>query len=143
MPYGYLARESFEVRECKLLLFDLNGALLRSDKTISQATLKALRKCKIDPKKQDNSWGDSIYTDFKENSLKMCVEIFKDNQARKLQELLNGCDCIRFSGGYGYKFTKKTATKERAIKEVKEKADCVIGSNDEDGIAAYLAAIHL
>lgn len=39
-------QEIFEVRECKVLLFDLDGTLLRSDKTISQATLKALRKCK-------------------------------------------------------------------------------------------------
>lgn len=251
----------------KLLLFDLDGTLLRSDKTISRATLKVLQECrkkglligvstsrgaqntvsftkelqpdilitsggalvnyngryiyraefsgeetrrmiglarevcgndcqvtidtidshywnyKVDPKKQDQSWGDSIYTDFEDfnqNSLKMCVEIFEDSQARRLWELLDECDCIRFSDGYWYKFTKKTATKERAImevcaackigaeeiiafgddyidigmlrlcgkgiamgnavKEVKEKADCVIGSNDEDGIAEYLAA---
>lgn len=255
---------------CKLLLFDLDGTLLRSDKTISQATLKALQRCRekgiligvstsrgeqnalsfieelqpdvliasggalvkyngeyiyraefskeetrqmietarevcgidceitidtidshywnyrIDPKKQDHSWGDSIYTDFKdfeESSLKMCVEIFEDSQAKLLQELLDECDCIRFSDGFWYKFTKKTATKENAIlevcaacginteeimafgddyadigmlklcgkgiamgnaiNEVREKADLVIGSNNEDGIAEYLAAIRL
>lgn len=253
----------------KLLLFDLDGTLLRSDKTISQATLKALQRCRengiligvstsrgehnalsfieelqpdvliasggalvkyngvyiyraefseeetrqmietarkvcgvdceitidtidshywnyrIDPKEQDHSWGDSIYTDFKdfeESSLKMCVEIFEDSQARRLQELLNECDCIRFSDGYWYKFTKKTATKENAIlevcaacgikteeimafgddyadigmleicgkgiamgnaiNEVREKADLVIGSNDEDGIAEYLVVFN-
>lgn len=253
---------------CKLLLFDLDGTLLRSDKIISQTTLKQLQKCrkkgvligvstsrgepnalsfirelqpdvlitsggaivkyngeyiyraeftkeetmrmittarevcgmdceitidtidshywnyKINPKKQDHSWGDSSYTDFKDfgkPSLKMCVEIFEDSQARRLQELLNDCDCIRFSDGYWYKFTKKEATKERAIMqvcsvcginteeiiafgddyadigmlklcgkgvamgnaidEVKEKADLVIGSNDEDGIAKYLAKV--
>lgn len=258
------------MKNCKLLLFDLDGTLLRSDKTISQTTLKALSECrrmgiligvctsrgeqnalsfveelkpdilivsggalvkyngkyiykaefsveetrrmiaiarevcgvdceitidtidshywnyKVDPKKQDHSWGDSIYTDFKnfeESSLKMCVEIFEDSQAKQLQELLNACDCIRFSDGYWYKFTKKTATKERAImevcsfcgikteeiiafgddyadigmlelcgkgiamgnaiNEVKENADCIIGSNDEDGIAEYLAAMKL
>ena len=251
---------------CKLLLFDLDGTLLRSDKTISQTTLKVIQECRgkgiligvstsrgeqnalsfieelqpevlitsggalakfdgeyiyraefskeetrhmiavarevcgmeceitidtidshywnyrIDPKKQYRSWGDSIYTDFtdfEKNSLKMCVEIFEDRQARELQELLDECDCIRFSDGYWYKFTKKTATKEKAIleicsacgikaeeiiafgddyadigmlklcgkgiamgnaiKEVKEEADWVIGSNDEDGIAEYLA----
>lgn len=190
---------------CRLLLFDLDGTLLRSDKTISQRTRKALRLCrekgiligvstsrgeqnalsfiaelqpeiliasggalvkynneyiyraefsqeetkqmiatarevcgmdceitidtidshywnyKIDPKKQDRSWGDSIYTDFmdfEKSSLKMCVEIFDDAQAERLRELLPDCDCIRFSDGYWYKFTKKTATKESAIKEV-------------------------
>ena len=256
------------MENCKLLLFDLDGTLLRSDKTISQTTLKALQECrgrgiligvstsrgeqnalsfieklqpdiliasggalvkyngeyiyraefsgeeinqmiafarkvcgidceitidtidshywnyKIDPKKQDYSWGNSIYTDFKdfkENSLKMCVEIFEDDKARQLMELLNECDCIRFSDGYWYKFTKKNATKEQAImevcsaceikaeeiiafgddyadigmlklcgkgvamgnaiNEVKEEADCVIGSNDEDGIAEYLVSM--
>ena len=48
----------------------------------------------------------------------MCVEIFEDGQGRRLQELLDECDCVRFSDGYWYKFTKKTATKERAIIEV-------------------------
>ena len=34
------------MENCKLLLFDLDGTLLRSDKTISQTTLKALRECR-------------------------------------------------------------------------------------------------
>lgn len=249
----------------RLLLFDLDGTLLRSDKTISQRTLETLKKCRdkgvligictsrgeqntlsyldelqpdiaitsggalvkyngdyvykaefspeetnrmiaearkicgagcgitidtisfhyqnytADPKKQNQSWVDGIYTDFrdfKEPSLKMCVEIFGDSQAQQLREVLKECDCIRFSDGYWYKFTRKNATKEQAIMkicevcgiqpeqieafgddyadigmlalcgrgiamgnaidEVKEKADLVIGGNDEDGIAAYL-----
>lgn len=255
------------IRNIKLLLFDLDGTLLRSDKTISARTLNVLQKCRemgmligvstsrgeqntlsfieelqpdvlitsggalvkyrgeyiykaefsveetrrmiaaarsvcgsaceitidtidshywnytVDPRKQDQSWGDSIYTDFAdfdESSLKMCVEIFDEAQAVKLQALLAECDCIRFSDGFWYKFTRKAVTKEKAIMEVcsasgikpsqiaafgddyadigmlelcgmgiamgnaieavKEKADLVIGSNDEDGIAAVLAA---
>ena len=31
---------------CKLLLFDLDGALLQSDKTISKRTLSDLQKCR-------------------------------------------------------------------------------------------------
>lgn len=251
--------------ECRLLLFDLDGTLLRNDKTISGAVLRALRACRekglligvatsrgeknalafleeldpdlliasggavvkyhdqylyraefsgqetkqmiatarevcgndcqitidtldshywnyrIDPREQDPSWGESVYTDFEgfeEPSLKMCVEIFEEEQAGRLRERLAQCDCVRFSDGYWYKFTKKLATKERAIRnicsacgiqeeeitafgddyadigmlilcgrgiamgnavnEVKEKADLVIGSNEEDGIAAYL-----
>lgn len=253
------------MNQCRLLLFDLDGTLLRSDKTISQRTLKTLQECrdkgiligvstsrseqnalsfikelqpdvlivsggalvkydheyiykaefsgeetrqmiaasreicgagceitidtidshywnyKIDPKKQDQSWGDSVYTNFEnfnKSSFKMCVEIFDERQAERLREVLQDCDCIRFSDGYWYKFTKKTATKENAIlkigavcgikteemaafgddyadigmltlcgqgiamgnaiDEVKEKADVIIGSNDEDGIAEYL-----
>lgn len=200
---------------CKLLLFDLDGTLLRSDKTISERTLAALLECrkqgiwigvstsrgrqnmlsflgalepdilitsggalveyggqyifqtgfsgeetrriiavirevcgadceitvdtvdshywnyKIDPKKQDQSWGDSIYTDFTDfdqDSLKICAEIFNKGQAERLRELLSDCDCIRFSDGYWYKFTKKGITKERAIKEVC--AACGIGTED-------------
>ena len=253
------------MQKCKLLLFDLDGTLLQSDKTISKRTLSALNKCrekgvligvstsrseqnslvylnelmpdilitsggalvkygteyiykaefsstetnamidmvravcgkdceitidtidahywnyKVDPKKIDKSWGDSIYTDFSdftECSLKMCVEIFDNEKADILAGKLPECDCIRFSDGYWYKFTKKNVTKENAIMritevcgfgtdliiafgddyadigmlelcglgiamgnaidEVKEKADIVIGINDEDGIADFI-----
>ena len=235
------------MKKCKLLLFDLDGTLLQSDKTISTRTLPALKKCrgndiligvstsrseqnslvflnelmpdilissggalvkykteyiyraefseeetidtidahywnyKIDPKKLDKNWGDSIYTDFSdfnECSLKMCVEIFNQDKADKLTRSLSDCDCIRFSDGFWYKFTKKNVTKENAIMkitevcgfstdsiisfgddyadigmlelcgtgvamgnaidEVKERADIVIGSNDEDGIAGFI-----
>lgn len=250
---------------CKLLLFDLDGTLLRSDKTISERTLAALNQCrdkgiligistsrseqnsmtfldelmpdilissggalvkkgndylynaefseaetksmiqtarnvcgrdceitidttdahywnyKVDPKKLDKSWGDSIYTDFSDfsgSALKMCVEIFDEEKARVLAKQLENCDCIRFSDGYWYKFTRKNVTKENAIgkisevccfdtkeiiafgddfadigmlelcglgvamenaiDEVKNRADIVIGSNDEDGIAYFI-----
>ncbi len=250
---------------CKLLLFDLDGTLLRSDKTISNETLRVLQECRekgiligvstsrseqnclpfverlqpdimissggalvklrdnyvykaefsveetkrmlqtvrricgpdceitidtveehywnyhVDPKEQDATWGDSVYTDYEDFdkcALKMCVEIFEETTAEVLKELLDDCDCVRFSDGYWYKFTKKNATKEKAIlemcrqcdietediiafgddfadtgmlqlcgtgiamgnaiEEVKAVADCVIGSNDEEGIAKYL-----
>lgn len=249
----------------KLLLFDLDGTLLQSDKTISARTKAAINKCrekgmligvstsrsehnslvylhdlmpdilissggalvkykgeyiykaefsaqqtremidiardvcgrdceitidtidehywnyKVDPKLVDKSWGDSIYTDFSDFSkcsLKMCVEIFDSEKAKILSDRLSECDCIRFSDGYWYKFTKKNVTKENAIiqitqscgfgtdsiiafgddyadigmlqlcgmgvamgnaiDEVKEHADVVIESNDEDGIAKFL-----
>lgn len=136
---------------------------------------------KIDPKAVDKSWGDSIYSDFidfSENALKMCVEIFDDEKVEKLKNKLKECDCIRFSDGYWYKFSKQNVTKENAIMKisdscgielksivafgdafadigmlelcglgvamgnalevVKEKADVVIGSNDEDGIAIFI-----
>ena len=34
------------MQDCKLLLFDLDGTLLRSDKTISAKTQKMLQRCK-------------------------------------------------------------------------------------------------
>ena len=108
----------------------------------------------------------------------MCVEIFNQDKADKLTRSLSDCDCIRFSDGFWYKFTKKNVTKENAIMkitevcgfstdsiiafgddyadigmlelcgtgvamenaidEVKESADIVIGSNDEEGIADFI-----
>lgn len=249
----------------KLLLFDLDGTLLKSDKTISEYTLSVLNKCrnkglmigvstsrseqnsmeflsqllpdilissggalvkqnrdyiykaefsieetnhmiatareicgadceitidtlenhywnyKIDPQKQDQSWGDSIYTDFanfNQPALKICVQIFDSNTAETMKNTLTDCDCIRFSDGFWYKFTKKGVTKEHAIlkicaacditpenimafgddladigmlklcgtgiamgnaiQEVKDSADAVIGTNDNEGIADFL-----
>ena len=162
------------MKKCKLLLFDLDGTLLQSDKTISKRTLSVLKQSrekgiligvstsrseqnslvylnelmpdilissggalvkygtdyickaefsvaetnnmidmartvcgedceitidttdshywnyKIDPKKLDQSWGDSIYTDFtdfSECALKMCVEIFDKDKADMLADI--------------------------------------------------------
>lgn len=194
--------------DCQILLFDLDGTLLRSDKSISPYTLKVLQACrergiligistsrseknsqhyispikpeimilsggalvkyngryiysaeftenetnemintartvcgsdceitidtkerhfwnyKTDPNKADAGWGESIYTDFSEfseKSLKMCVEIFDADSAARLADALTDCDCVRFSDGYWYKFTKKSATKENAIITLCEK----------------------
>ena len=136
---------------------------------------------KVDPKTLDQSWGDSIYTDysgFDMPVLKMCVEILEPNNAKRLMKKLPECDCIRFSDGDWYKFTKKGVTKENAIlkvcnacgfsteeiiafgddyadigmlelcglgvamgnaiEKVKNRADIIIGTNDEDGIADFL-----
>lgn len=196
-----------KTRKCKLLLFDLDGTLLQTDKTISKRTMCQLERCreqgmmigvstsrseqnclgfigelhpdivissagalvkyhdtyiykaeftreetknlieiarnicgqeceitvdtidahywnyKIDPKQADKSWGDTIYTDFcdfDQASLKICVEIFDEKTARRLQDELPDCDCMRFSDGCWYKFTRKNATKEDAILQVCE-----------------------
>ena len=186
----------------KLLLFDLDGTLLKSDKSISEHTLSVLNKCRnkdlligistsrseqnsmnflskllpdilissggasvkrnneyiykaeftieeinhmirsaravcgedceitidtlqnhywnytIDPKKQDQSWGDSIYTDFvdfDQKALKMCVEIFDSDTADKLKNTLANCDCIKFSDGNWYKLRKKVLQKKKQL----------------------------
>ena len=188
----------------KLLLFDLDGTLLRSDKTISRRTLDALKKSreegiligistsravhncmtflpeitpdlfiasggavvryrgeniytaefsveetramidtarkvcgqdcevtvdslnghywnyKVDPNKNDATWGDTIYTDsenFTEKALKFCVQIFEDAHADMLKKAFSNCDWARFEGGFWYKSTRKDATKEHAIRK--------------------------
>ena len=86
---------------------------------------------KADPKKTDQNWGDSIYTDFadfSEPSLKMCVEIFEEAKAAELADKLPDCDHVRFSDGYWYKFTKKNATKENAILRVAQACGFDTGS---------------
>jgi len=73
---------------------------------------------KVDPLKTDQSWCGSVWTDFSDYSketLKMCVEIFEEEKAKRLEEVLEDCDMARFSDGYWYKFTKKGVTKEAAI----------------------------
>jgi len=252
----------------KLLLFDLDGTLLKSDKTISARTVQVLQRCraqgkligistsravhnclsflpelepdiliasggavvscqgeyvytaeftanetramiraaweicgkdcemtidtlhahywnyKVEPTKVDATWGKTNHTDFVdfvEKALKFCVEIFDDAQAEQLKTRLSDCDCHKFSGSAWYKFTKREATKENAIRKacdaygiglenviafgddapdigmlklcgtgvamgnaiepVKAAADVIIGSNDEEGIAAYLESM--
>lgn len=76
---------------------------------------------KVDPKKQDQSWGDSIWTDFSdfdEEALKICVEIFDEETAGHLADALQDCDAVRFSDGFWYKYTKKGVTKEDSIRVV-------------------------
>lgn len=75
---------------------------------------------KTDPNIEDSSWGETIYTDYRdfhERGLKICVEIFQPAAARELARRLPECDCIKFYDGCWYKFTKKEATKENAIKK--------------------------
>ncbi len=189
----------------KLLLFDLDGTLLRSDKTISQATLSMLRKCreqgymigistargegnakefleavnpelvivsggalvkfhgeiiyqagfskeetqniistalciggeereialdtigshfwnyKVLPEEQDASWGETIYTNyenFEGAAIKICVEIPKVVYAQQIADCVTDCDCVKFSDGDWYKFSKKQATKENALTNI-------------------------
>ena len=177
----YIYRAEFSEEETNVMI-DMARNICGNDCEITIDTIDAhYWNYKIDPKKLDKSWGDSIYTDFSdfnECSLKMCVEIFNQDKADKLARSLSDCDCIRFSDGFWYKFTKKNVTKENAIMkitevcgfstdsiiafgddyadigmlelcgtgvamgnaidEVKERADIVIGSNDEDGIAGFI-----
>ena len=136
---------------------------------------------KTDPKEQDQSWGDSIYTDFadfKHEALKICVGIRHPDLVQKLCEHFSELDSQHFSDGKWYKFTKSGITKEKAIlavceachadvseiaafgddyadigmlklcgigvamdnavQEVKDIADDITLSNEEDGVAAYL-----
>lgn len=90
---------------------------------------------KIDPIKNDASWGESIYTDYQDfngKALKMCVEIVCSETAADLSEQLPECDCIKFSDSEWYKFTRKGVTKENAIQILCEKCNISI-----DNIIAF------
>ncbi len=217
---GFASTGKVEIfMQVKILLFDLDGTLLRSDKTISEYTLQVLQRCrekgfligvstsrseanslqfidklnpeivissggalvkyknqhiykaefspqetkemirlsreicgvdceitidtlnehywnyKIDPNSYDASWGGSVYTDytdFNKESLKMCVEIHDEDTAVKLANKLTNCDCVKFTDGNWYKFTKKTATKEAAIQKL-----CEVCAISTDEIIAF------
>lgn len=73
---------------------------------------------KIDPHSAAMGWGDTIHTDyrdFREPSLKICVQTTEEAVARAVAESVPGCDWARFSDGDWFKFSKDTATKEHAI----------------------------
>ena len=177
----YIYTAEFSVDETQSMI-QTTREICGTDCEITVDTLNAhYWNYKVDPKKTDATWGDTIYTDYSdytEKALKLCVEIFDDSVAKKLADCLSDCDCLRFAGTVWYKFTKKEATKENAILKacqacginleditafgddapdigmlklcgtgvamgnaidaVKEAADIVIGSNDDDGIAEYL-----
>ena len=172
---------SFSVSEVKNFI-ETTKSICGADCEITVDTLDAhYWNYKTDPKVQDKSWGDSIYTDFsgfEEEALKICVEIASSDLAEKLCSYFPEFDCLRFSDGDWYKFTKNGITKEKAIsiicevchvtvseiiafgddyadigmlklcgigvamgnaiQEVKNIADEITLSNEEDGVAVYL-----
>lgn len=117
----YIYKAEFSIEETKQMIRTVRE-ICGPDSEITIDTIdNHYWNYKIDPKQQDQSWGDSIYTDFNnfnQTALKMCVEIFDSNTADRLKNTLADCDCIRFSDGYWYKFTKKGITKENAIREI-------------------------
>ena len=119
----YIYRAEFSEEETNVMI-DMARNICGNDCEITIDTIDThYWNYKIDPKKLDKSWGDSIYTDFSdfnECSLKMCVEIFNQDKADKLARSLSDCDCIRFSDGFWYKFTKKNVTKENAIMKIND-----------------------
>ena len=70
--------------KCKLRLFDLDGTLLQSDKTISKRTLSVLMQCgekgiliRVSTSRSEQNSLVYLYRffEFTKCSLKMCVEI--------------------------------------------------------------------
>lgn len=176
-----ICADSFSVPEVKNFI-ETTRRFCGPDCEITVDTLDAhYWNYKTDPKEQDQSWGDSVYTDFadfEEEALKICVEIASPTLAEELCSHFPALDCLRFSDGDWYKFTKSGITKENAIPaickachasvsdiiafgddyvdmgmlkscgtgvamgnaipEVKEIADEITLSNEEDGVAVYL-----
>lgn len=167
----------------KLILLDLDGTLLRSDKTISPRTLAVLARCREkgcaiavctargasnaaqyvarvqpdfvvssggalvqeglrltggaeitvdtmthhywnyrqDPRRIAPDWNDVVYTDYRgfcEPALKISVQTESETVARQIAACVADCDWAPFSDAPLYKFTKASATKERAIEAI-------------------------
>lgn len=81
---------------------------------------------KQDPHILSPDWGEVIYSDFAdfhEQSLKICVQTDSEETAMRIAESVGGCDCVRFSDGDWYKYTKAAATKANAVREISRKLD--------------------
>lgn len=77
--------------------------------------------CELPEDELKKSWGKAIYNDFndfKMPALKLCFEIADEEKAKSLARRLNWCDCIHFTDGDWYKFTKSGVTKETAIEKL-------------------------
>lgn len=141
----YIYKAEFSEKETKRMIAAVRE-ICGADCEITVDTVDAhYWNYKTDPKKQDSSWGGSIYTDFEnfeKRSLKMCAEIFDSKRAERLMHLLSDCDCKRFSDGYWYKFTKKDITKESAVMKVCDKCgistDEIIAFGDDFADAGML-----
>ena len=72
---------------CRLLLFDLDGTLLRSDKTISPRTLRALEACR------ERGLLIGISTNRAENRIKPYAEVLRPEVA-----ISNGGALVRYAG---------------------------------------------
>lgn len=68
-------------------------------------------------------WGQTVYTDFrdfKEESLKLCIEISDAALAGQIAQSVPACNCVPFSDIAWYSFSNKNATKEKAIAAVSQ-----------------------
>ena len=114
----YIFKEEFDEEETRTMIRQARE-ICGADCEITVDTIDGhYWNYKTDPKKEDASWGDSIYTDFSDFghcALKICVEIFDPQKAAFLAERYPDWDCVRFSEGSWYKFTRKSATKEQAV----------------------------
>jgi len=104
-----------------MLLFDLDGTLLRTDKTISKFTMQELERCR----EQGIMLGVSTSRSEK-NSMGFIAELNPDVVISSAGAL------VKYRGTYIYN------AMGNAIDEVKRVADYVIGDNDNDGIGKYL-----
>ena len=80
---------------------------------------------KVDPNEADSSWGDTIWTDyrdFRKHALKICVDIPDETAASALAAEFPDYNCIRFSGTNWYQYTKSGATKEQGARILSEAA---------------------
>ena len=74
-----------------------------------------------DPRRIAPDWNDVVYTDYRgfcEPALKISVQTESEAVARQIAACVADCDWAPFSDAPLYKFTKASATKERAIEAI-------------------------
>lgn len=124
----YIFRAEFSSEEVKEMI-ETARRLCGSDIVVTADTVNAHYWNRIfDPQKADPNWGESIYTDFSnfsENALKICFEIFDTEAIKQLSKIYHNCKITKFSDGDWYMLTPKSVSKENAVLELCGK--CGIG----------------
>ncbi len=113
-----LCLSKFTLEETRNLISDIRR-ICGADCSITVDTLNAhYRNYELSLEELKEGWGESIFSDFadfRQEALKICVEIPDFNIADKLKKHCSDCDFARFFNSYWYKLNPKNVTKENAI----------------------------
>ena len=142
---GALARFRGEILHASLFTLEETRALIDAGLRLGcEVTVDTLNghywNYAVDPCLTAPDWGDTIrtdYSDFRQEALKVCIELPESALAQSIAASIGGCDWVRFSGGNWYKFTPAGANKESAIRAVSARlgipVDNMIAFGDDYG----------
>ncbi len=116
-----IAQTAFSARDTQKLISTAFSLTDNKCEITADTVTRHFWNYKDDPHILSPDWGEVIYTDysdFKEEALKICVQTDNAGIAEKIAESVKDCNYARFSDGEWYKYTKSSATKENALKEI-------------------------
>lgn len=137
---------AFDLEETRKII-DAGFALTQGQCEITVDTQDAhYWNYKEDPHILSPDWGEVRYTDYRDfnrPSLKISIELPEEGMAEEIAVRVD-CDWARFSDGNWYKFSRKDATKEKAIDRITDRlgisADQILAFGDDYVDLGMLAA---